>query len=70
VSARRNSLTVTTSAGADGLWALARMIADGQTWLPANPAYLWLMRFFAVSTLVYGVYGGARKAAIAFPIHS
>ena len=51
------------------MWALARMIADGQTWLPANPAYLWLMRFFAVSTLIYGVYGGARKAAIAIPIH-
>ena len=23
------------------------MIADGETWLPANPAYLWLMRFFS-----------------------
>jgi hypothetical protein len=52
---------------ADGLWTLGRMIADGETWLPAMPVYLWLMRFFAICALIYGFYKGARIASVVIP---
>jgi hypothetical protein len=54
---------------ADGLWMLGRMIADGETPLPAMPAYLWVVRFLAIVTLIYGFLDGARIAHVLIPGH-
>jgi O-antigen/teichoic acid export membrane protein len=41
---------------ADAIWLFGSVIARGETWIAADPVYLWLFRFLAIAVMIVGVW--------------